>query len=83
MCKHCERIKEDLSSKPIIHAFFEDLASKCNRKAIERKLELIRPIIADDIDITVNIKTEVYKHNPLYNSEIVMRLMKTLSEMDK
>jgi len=82
MCKHCERIKVDVESIPLIHAFFEDLAKKCNRRAKEDGNELVQPITADDIDITVSINAVVWK--PSYiPSDLRGRIIKMLNEFQE
>lgn len=48
MCRHCDRIKDDVESKPIVHAFAADAALKMTRlHGIE--------LAADDIDILLEV----------------------------
>lgn len=35
MCRHCERLVEDVADKKIVHDFMESVASKVNRKINE------------------------------------------------
>lgn len=79
MCKHCERLKEDINSKDLIHAFFKDLAEKCNRHAKEDRQELVRPITPNDIEITVNINCVVWKTSYV-PSDIRCKVLKMLTD---
>ena len=48
MCRHCDRIKEDLDSKPIVHAFMADIAAKMSRNTGV-------DLTADDLDLRIEI----------------------------
>lgn len=58
MCKHCERIKEDVESIPLIHAFFEDLTKKVNRTLKEEGKNFT--VTANDLDIDVKVDYRPY-----------------------
>lgn len=66
MCRHCERIKEDVKDKQIVHDFMKSCAEKINRKIKEsRELgsfsdlgRLVRPVEADDIELKIEVTAE-------------------------
>lgn len=63
MCKHCEKIKEDVESRPIVHAFMADLAAKMTRNYAGSGVV----ISADDLDIKIefgnkDLERELIRH---------------------
>lgn len=62
MCKHCEKIKEDLYAKEPIHNFMKLTAEKLSKKY---NVE----IVADDLDVSFTIcGKSAERINALYNS---------------
>jgi hypothetical protein len=53
MCRHCERLIEDVEHKELVHRFMEVTAQKIN----QRKLypQQLKPVTADDLEITVSL----------------------------
>lgn len=49
MCKHCDRIIEDVESKPIVHEFMAHVAAGMTKRGGG-------PVVtADDIDVTIEV----------------------------
>lgn len=80
MCRHCERIKEDVESKPVVHAFMEHLAKNCNRAVRERGTPLAHEITADDIDITVHVNAVVKPLVPMENITVMAKMLREMYE---
>ncbi len=53
MCRHCERLVEDVDFKVTMHAFMTRTAANMTRSYREKGVWLPRDLVADDIDITV------------------------------
>lgn len=56
MCKHCERLVEDVEYKKLIHDFMAATAMKINQRKIPH-LNL-EPITADDLEIEVQVNAK-------------------------
>ena len=48
MCRHCEKIVEDVQHKETVHRFMEAVAAGINRRIREQGNETPFPITADD-----------------------------------
>jgi hypothetical protein len=57
MCKHCERIKEDIGDKPVVHAFMSAAA-----RNLTRRTGILHT--ADDLDC------DIHTVNPLVVSAV-------------
>lgn len=53
MCKHCERLVEDVEHKDLVHRFMEVTAQKIN----QRKLypQQLKSVTADDLEISISL----------------------------
>ena len=57
MCRHCERLVENIEHKELIHRFMEITAEKVNRKLRATKGPTLTPVTANDIDIRIEVRT--------------------------
>ena len=71
MCRHCERLVEDVEHKELVHRFMEVSAEKINRKL--RETEPGAVITADDITLEFHFRI----------LSPIRRIIKDLDEMHK
>jgi len=57
MCRHCERLVEDVAHKQLVHDFMALAASGVNRKLREdaAKMGLYQQVSADDLDVSITV----------------------------
>lgn len=53
MCRHCERLVEDVQHKQVVHDFMEVLTAGINRTFAERKMSL--RVTPDEVEFYVTV----------------------------
>ena len=53
MCKHCERLMEDVEHKELVHRFMEVAAQKINQRSA--LLRNIQPVTANDLELRIEV----------------------------
>ena len=75
MCRHCERLVEDVQHKETVHAFMAAAAVGINRYAAEQGLTLIAPVTADDVNVRFETDVVVWGRNHLAEHPAVQRFI--------
>ena len=75
MCRHCEKIVEDVQHKETVHRFMEAAAAGINRRIREQGHETRFPITADDIEVELKVTTAIRKVNFEPTHPAVLRLL--------
>lgn len=61
MCRHCEKIVEDVQHRETVHSFMQAAADGINRRIREDGDETPTPITANDIEVELRITTPIRK----------------------
>jgi len=75
MCKHCERLVEDIEHKQLVHDFMVVAASGVNRKLREDKIPIIRDVTADDLELDIRVIAPTMNPNGIAYHPAVLRLV--------
>jgi hypothetical protein len=72
MCRHCERIVEDVQHKETVHRFMQAAADGVNRSLRERCQKsgesLAKEVTPDDLDIKIEVTAHFLKMNSFAQS---------------
>lgn len=81
MCRHCERLVEDVEHKELLHKFMEVMAEKVNRRLAEQKYP--QRVTANEIDIQITATVDNLQQRLSDHPAVSELLYKTLDEMHK
>jgi hypothetical protein len=74
MCRHCERITEDLEYKDIVHKFMDGVARGVNRANDQRGLSALR-VDPDDLEVRIEARIQPTPRLSFESNAAVNRLI--------
>jgi len=75
MCRHCERLVEDIEHKQLMHDFMAAAAKGVNRKLREDGVPITRDVTADDLELDIKVIAPTIRPNGIAYHPSVLRLM--------
>jgi len=75
MCRHCERMVEDIEYKQLLHDFMAIAAKGVNRKLREDNVPIMRDVTADDLEVEIKVSAPTVRPNGIAYHPAVLGLV--------